>query len=193
MSIDKLKQLREQTGISMMECKKALDESDGDIEKAKDVLREKGKEMVKGREGRKTNSGIVTSYIHANGKIGVLLELFSETDFVAKSEAFQELSHEICLQIAASHPLVVKDDDIKEEFLEKEKKICQKQLEEEKKPKEIMDKIIEGKLRKYKKEVSLLSQLWVKDSSKTIKDLVEEVKAKTGENIEVGKFTRYEI
>jgi len=193
MSIDKLKQLREQTGISMMECKKALDESDGDIEKAKDVLREKGKEMVKGREGRKTNSGIVTSYIHANGKIGVLLELFSETDFVAKSEAFQELSHEICLQIAASHPLVVKDDDIKEEFLEKEKKICQKQLEEEKKPKEIMDKIIEGKLRKYKKEVSLLSQLWVKDSSKTIKDLIEEVKAKTGENIEVGKFTRYEI
>ncbi len=137
--------------------------------------------------------GIVESYIHAGGKIGVLLELHCESDFVAKSEEFKKLAHEICLQIAASRPLFVKVDDIPEEFLDGERKIYQKQFEDSGKPQEIVDKIIEGKLQKYKKEVSLLSQEWVKDTTKTVQDMIDAAKAKIGENIEVGKFSRYEI
>ncbi len=177
----------------MIECKKALEEAGGDIKRAKEILREKGKEMVKGREGRSVAKGIVESYIHAGGKIGVLLELHCESDFVAKSEEFKKLAHEICLQIAASRPLFVKVDDIPEEFLDGERKIYQKQFEDSGKPQEIVDKIIEGKLQKYKKEVSLLSQEWVKDTTKTVQDMIDAAKAKIGENIEVGKFSRYEI
>jgi len=192
-SIDQLKQLREETGISMIECKKALEEAGGDIERAKEILREKGKEMVKGKEGRKTATGIVASYIHPGSRIGVLLELHCETDFVAKSEEFKKLAHEICLQIAAMRPLFVKSEDIPEEFLDGERKIYQKQFEDSGKPQKIIDQIIEGKLEKYKKEISLLAQPWVKDESKTIKDLIDEYIAKLGEKIEIAKFTRYEI
>ena len=193
MSLDTLKQLREETGIPMMECKKALDEAKGDIKRAKEVLREKGKEMVKDRAGRVAGKGLCATYTHAGGRIGVLLELLCERDFVAKSEDFVKTSHEICLHIAAAKPLFVSDDEIPEEFLDGEKKIYTKQMEDSGKPKEILDKVIEGKLSKYKKEVSLLSQAWVKDTSKTITDLVDELKAKTGENIQVGKFARFEI
>ena len=192
-SIDQLKQLREETGISMIECRKALEEAGGDIERAKEILREKGKEMVKGKEGRRAGAGIVASYIHPGSRIGVLLELHCETDFVAKSEEFKKLAHEICLQIAAMRPLFVKSEDIPEEFLDGERKIYQKQFEEFGKPQKIIDQIIEGKLEKYKKEISLLSQPWVKDESKTIKDLIDEYIAKLGEKIEIAKFTRYEI
>lgn len=191
MSIDNLKQLREETGISMMECKKALDEAKGDIKRAKEILRERGTDMVKGREGRKASVGAISSYIHANGKIGVLLELFSETDFVARSDEFKQLASDICLHIAAANPLFVSEDDIDEDVLEAEKKIYMKQFEG-KKP-EMVEKIVEGKLQKYKKEASLLSQAFVKDTQKTIQGVVDGVKAKTGENIIVGRFTRYEI
>ena len=192
-SIEKLKQLRDETGISMMECKKALDEAKGDLKRAKEILREKGKEMVKGREGKAASNGIVESYIHAGAKIGVLLELHCESDFAAKSQEFKSLAHELCLQIAAARPLFVKPEDIPEEFLDGEKKIYLKQMEDSGKPKEILDKVIEGKLNKYKEGVCLLSQAWVKDVSKTVQDLIDEAKAKTGENIEVAKFARYEI
>jgi len=192
-SIEQLKQLREETGISMLECKKALEEAEGDVEKAKKILREKGKEMVKGKEGRKISHGIIQSYIHPGAKIGVLLELACETDFVAKSDDFKKLAHEICLQIAASHPLFSKVEDIPEEFLDGEKKIYQKQFQDSGKPQKIVDQIIQGKLEKYKKEISLLSQPWVKNEEKTIADLIDECIAKVGEKIEIRKFTRYEI
>jgi len=191
--INLLKQLRDETGISMMECKKALDEAKNDLKRAKEILREKGKEMVKSREGRTAAKGLIESYVHSGGRIGVLLQLNCETDFVAKSEAFVNLAHELCLQIAAARPLFVKASDVAEDFLASERKIYQKQFEESGKPQDIMNKIIQGKLDKYQQEVSLLSQPWVKDPSKNMQGLLEEVRAKTGENIEVVKFARFEI
>ncbi len=192
-NIELLKQLREETGISMMECKKALEESGGDLKRAKEILREKGKEMVKNRSERTMSKGIIEAYIHGGGKVGVLLELLCESDFVAKSEPFKQLAHELCLQAAASKPLFVGPDDIPPEFLDSEIKIYQKQFEGSSKPQKIVDQIIEGKLKKYKEEVSLLSQPWVKDQSKIIQDLITETQAKIGENISVAKFSRFEI
>jgi len=192
-SIDQIRQLREATGISMMDCKGALEEAKGDIEKAKKILREKGKEIIKGREGKEALQGIVTSYVHPGSKLGVLVELHSETDFVANGEEFKKLAHEICLQIAAMRPLFLKMEDIPQDFLDGERKIYQKQFEDSGKPQKVIEQIIEGKLEKYKKEISLLSQPWVKDETKTIGELIEESTAKLGEKIEVAGFTRYEI
>ena len=192
-NIDQLRQLRQETGISFLECKNALEEAKGDIKEAKRILREKGKEIAESKVLRKTEQGIIESYLHPGGKIGVLLEICCESDFVAKSEEFKKLAHEICLQITAMKPLFLDDKDISEDFLDGEKKIYQKQFEGSGKPQKIVDQIIEGKLSKYKKEVSLLNQPWVKDEAKTIKDLVNEYSLKLGENIKVKRFTRYEI
>ena len=192
-NINQLRQLREETGISLMECRKALEEAKGDIEKAKKILREKGKEMIKGKEGKGAGQGIVESYVHPGSKIGVLIELHCETDFVAKSEEFKKLAHEICLQIVGMRPLFLKKEDIPQDFLDGERKIYQKQFEGSGKPEKIIGQIVEGKLEKYKKEISLVSQPWVRDETKTIGDLVDEYAAKTGEKIEVVKFARYEI
>jgi len=191
--IEKVRELREQTGVSLIECKKALEKSKGDLERAKEILREKGKEILKEREGKSSQQGIVACYIHPGDKIGVLLQLSCETDFVARNEEFKKLAHEICLQIAAMRPLFVKKEDIPEEFLDGERKIYQKQFENCGKPQKVIDQIVEGKLEKYKKEVSLLSQPWIKDPQKTIEDLIKEVAAKLGEKIEIQKFARYEI
>jgi len=188
-----LKQLREETGISMMECKKALDEANNDIKRAKQILREKGKEMIKGRSQREMSKGLIEAYIHMNGKIGVMLELLCESDFVAKSEDFKKLAHEIALQAAATRPLYLRAEDIPQEVLDEEIKICKKQFDGSGKPQDIIDQIVEGRIKKYKTEVSLLSQFWVKDQSKTIQDLITEARAKIGENINVGKFARFEI
>lgn len=192
-NIDQLKQLRQETGISFLECKNALEEAKGDIKEAKRILREKGKEIAESKVLRKTEQGIVESYLHPGGKIGVLLEICCESDFVDKSEEFKKLAHEICLQITAMKPLFLDEKDVPEEFLKSEKKIYQKQFRDSGKPQKIVDQIIEGKLSKYKKEVCLLSQSWVKDEAKTIKDLVSECSLKLGENIKVKRFTRYEI
>ena len=188
-----LKQLREETGISMMECKKALDESKWDVKRAKEILRENGQEMVKGRSERTMSKGIVEAYIHMNGKIGVMLELLCESDFVAKSDEFKTLAHEIALQGAATRPLFVKPEDIPQDLLDTEIKICLKQFEGANKPQNIIDQIVDGRIKKYKTDVSLLNQPWVKDTSKTIQDLITETRAKIGENITVGKFARFEI
>jgi len=193
MNKEQLKQLREETGISITECQKALEEAVGDLKKAKEILREKGKEMVKGKQSRTASKGMVASYIHPGSKIGVLLQLNCETDFVAKSEDFEKLTREISLQIAASKPFFVKTEDIPEEFLDGEKKVYQKQFQNSGKPQKIIEQIIEGKLMKYKKEVSLLDQNWIKDDSKTIKDLIDEYRAKFGEKIEIERFARFEI
>jgi elongation factor Ts len=192
-TIDQIKQLREETGVSVIEVKKALNQANGDVEKARELLRILGKAVSAKKVSRETKSGLVDTYIHPNAKAGVLLDIRCETDFVAKSPDFKNLAHEICLQIAAMKPIFVSETDIPAEFLDGETKIYKEQAAGSGKPEKIVAQIIEGKLNKYKQEVSLLSQVWIKDDSKTIKDLVEETVAKVGEKIEVKRFARYEI
>ncbi len=192
-SIDQIKQLREETGVSPTECKKALKQTNGDIEKAKEILRIWGKTVANKKLTREVKKGLIDAYIHPNLKTGVLLDIRCESDFVAQSEEFKKIAHEICLQIAAMKPLFVKEEDIPNELLEAEKKIYLEQVKNSGKPQKVVEQIIEGKLKKYKEEVSLLSQPWIKDNSKIIKDLVDDAIAKTGEKIEIKRFTRYEI
>jgi elongation factor Ts len=191
--LEKVKQLREETAVSLGECRKALEESGGDIEKAKDLLRKMGRSLAEKRVSKEAKSGIVYSYLHSNGKVGVMIELRCESDFVANSNDFKNLAHELCLQIAAMNPKFVSPEDIKEEDLAKEKEICEEQLKISGKPKEMFGKIMEGKMAKYKEENSLMTQAWVKDNAKIIKDLFDEVVAKIGEKIKVSRFVRYEI
>ncbi len=192
-NINILKKLRQETGVSLALCQKSLKEAENDIEKAKELLRKWGQDLAGKREGRATNQGIIESYIHPNKRIGVLVELRCETDFVAKNETFQELAHNLALHIAATNPLCVSEQDIPEEKLAKEKEIYLEQAQLEKKPKEIIEKIVEGKIEKYKKEACLLSQQYIKNSDITIQDLLNEAIAKTGENISIGNFARLEI
>ncbi len=192
-NIEEVKKLRNETGASPLDCKKALKESNEDVEKAKEILRTWGKELVNKKKERTTKQGTIKSYIHPNSKVGVLLDIRCESDFVAKSKEFQELSHEICLQIAAMKPLYVNSEEISEEEINKERNIYEEQFKDLGKPQEVINGIVEGKLEKYKKEVCLLDQLWVKDQTKNIKDLITEYISKTEENIEVERFIRYEI
>ena len=190
--LNEIKALREKTGVSLDLCKKALEEG-GDLEKAQELLRKWGQQLAGKRTGRATNQGLVEPYIHANGKLGVLIDLRCETDFVAKTDDFKELAHELALHIAAANPEYVSGDDIPVEMLEKEKEIYIEQMAKENKPKDIMDKIIQGKIDKFKKSICLLDQLFVKDDSRTIQDLINEYITKIGENITIGQFARLEI
>lgn len=192
-SIEQIKELRESTGVSIIECKKALEESAGDMSKAKELLRKWGKDTAQKKSTRATGQGIVDCYIHPNKKVGVLLDLRCETDFVAKSPDFLDLSHEIVMQIAAMKPIYVKETDIPLDVLEEEKKVYKSQVEDANKPENILNQILEGKLKKFKEQVSLLSQPWVKEDKKTIKNVVDEYISKLGENIEVRNFVRFEI
>lgn len=192
-TIDQIRELRELTGVSIIECKKALEEANGDFDKAKEILRLRGKAVAEKKSSRATGQGIVATYVHPNKKVGVMIDIRCETDFVADGEAFNELAHEICMQITAMKPLYVKDTDIPENIIEEERKIYIEQSKDSGKPENIMAQIIEGKLKKYKEQVSLMSQLWMKDDSKTIKGLIDEYIAKLGENIEVKQFSRFEI
>lgn len=191
--IDKLKQLRQKTGVSLAQCKKALLEADEDVEKAKELLRKWGEELAGKKGERETGEGIIEAYIHSNKKIGVLVELRCETDFVAKNKEFCELAHNLALQIAATNPWYVSQEDIEAKVIEKEKEIYQEQAKKENKPQEVMDRIVEGKLEKFKKEISLLSQAYIKDETKTIQDLLNEAIAKLGENISIARFVRFEV
>lgn len=192
-TIDQIKQLREETGVSPTEIKKALEQAGDDFEKAKELLRIWGKTLADKKTSREARQGIIDAYIHPDSKTGVLLDIRCESDFVAKSPDFKNLAHEVCLQIAAMKPLFVKEEDIPEEFLDGETKIYKEQIKDSGKPEQIVSQILEGKIKKYKESVSLLAQPWIKDDSKTIKALVEETIAKTGENIEIKKFSRYSI
>jgi elongation factor Ts len=192
-SADLIKDLRERTGAGMLDCKKALQENGGNIEKAMDFLREKGLAKAAKRGDKETKEGKVISYIHANGKIGVLLELNCETDFVAKNESFDELGKEICLQIAAASPLYINKESVPSDVIEKESSILKSQLVEQGKKPEQIEKIIPGKLTSFFTEVCLLEQIHIKDNKKVIRELIQEFIAKFGENITVGKFTRYQI
>ncbi|WP_022669575.1 translation elongation factor Ts [Hippea alviniae] len=188
-----VKELRERTGAGMMACKKALQETDGDIEKAIDKLREMGLASAAKKAGREANEGKITSYIHAGGKIGVLVEVNCETDFVANTDDFNQLCKDIAMHIAAAAPLYVKREDIPEEELNKEKEIMKEQLRQQGKPENILDKIVEGKIEKYYEEVCLLEQPFIKDSEVKIKDLIQNAIAKLGENIVVRRFARFKI
>ncbi len=192
-NIDLIKKLREETGISLGDCRKALEESNGDIEKAKEYLRKRGQAIAAKKGDRVAGLGIVDTYVHSNKRLGVMIELNCETDFVARSEDFQTLSHEICLQIASMKPLYVKEEDIPEDVLNKEKDMVEEQIKDMDKPKDIKEGIIKGKLDKYKKEVCLVSQPWIKDDTKTIQNLINEYIAKLGENIVIKRFVKYEF
>jgi elongation factor Ts len=192
-TIDQIKQLREETGSAPTQIKKAIEESNGDLDKARELLRVWGKNISIKKGSRDAKSGLIETYLHPNAQNGVLLDIRCETDFVAKSLEFKNLAHEICLQIAAMKPLYVSETDIPEEFLDGEIKIYTEQVKDSGKPEKIVDQIIEGKLNKYKQEVSLLSQVWIKDDSKLISNIIEDVVAKVGEKIEVKRFARYEI
>ncbi len=188
-----VKELRDKTGAGMMACKKALTQTDGDMEKAIDKLREMGLASAKKKASREANEGKVTSYIHAGGKIGVLLEINCETDFVANTEDFNNLCKDIAMQIAASEPVYVSKEDVPQEIIEKEKNIQKELLRQQGKPENILDKIAEGKINKYYEEVCLLEQPFIKDGSVKIKNLVETAIAKLGENIIIKRFARFKI
>lgn len=192
-SIELIKQLREETNISLAECRKALEESKGDIAKAKEILKKQGEAIALKKCEREVSSGVISSYIHAGGKVGVLIKVLCETDFVAKGDLFKELTHELLLQIASMSPLYVEEEDIEEDVLQKEIEIYNEQLKNENKPDNIKENIVKGKLEKFKKEVCLLSQDWVKDNSITIQDLINDYIARLGENIKVKEFVRYEL
>lgn len=188
-----VKELRDKTNVGMMDCKKALEEAKGDLDKAVEILREKGIAKAAKKSGRSTNEGLISSYIHPGDKLGVLVEINCETDFVAKTDDFKNLVHEIAMQVAAANPLVVKREDIAEEVVEKEKEIYRNQAKNEGKPEKILDKIVDGKVEKYFKEVCLLEQPFIRDQDKTITDLLNEAISTLGENITVKRFARYRL
>lgn len=189
-----LTKLRNQTGAGVSDCKKALDEANGDYEKSIEVLRKRGEaKAAKKCAEREVKEGIIYAYIHSNNKAGAMLELDCETDFVAKNEEFQKLAHDFGMQIVAMSPEYVKPEDVPAEIIEKEKEIYRVQLEKEGKPAEIIEKILEGKIAKYYEEVCLLKQSFIKDDSKKMEDVLNEAIAKTGEKMELRRFTRYQI
>ena len=185
--------LRARTGVGMMDCKKALEASNGDMDKAIEILREKGMAQSAKRAGKIASQGIVDSYIHMGGKIGVLLEINCETDFVAKSDDFQALGHDIAMHIAAAAPKYVTTDEVDTTELDKEKEILRAQALNEGKPEAVVDRMVEGRIKKYYKEVCLLEQEFVKDPSKTISQLVSDATIKIGEKISVRRFVRYQM
>lgn len=188
-----VKELRDRTGCGMMDCKKALVECNGDAEKAIDFLREKGLAKAAKKADRNAKDGRVFSYIHNTGKIGVMVEIDCETDFVAKTDEFQQLGHDIAMQIAAANPAYVTPEDVPADVLEREKNIYREQLIAEGKPADRLDKIIEGKIRKYYEQSCLLEQAWIRDGDKKINDLVIALIAKMGENMKVRRFSRFSI
>jgi len=188
-----VKELRQRTGIGMMECKKALQESGGDVEKAIVILRKKGYARAKDKMSRETADGIIGSYIHLNGKIGVLIEANCESDFVARNNEFQELVKNITLHIAAANPKYISSDEIPQEVIDQEKEIILEQFKDSNKPPEIIEKIVQGKLNKFFQEVCLLDQLFIKDDKISIKKLIASHIAKFGENIRIKRFARFEI
>lgn len=188
-----VKELRERTGSGMMDCKKALTEANGDMEKAVEILREKGLASVAKKAGRIAAEGIVESYIHGGGRIGVLVEVNIETDFAAKNSEFHSFVKDIAMQIAASNPLYVQREDIPAEVIEKEREILKVQAVNEGKPEKIAEKMVEGRIEKYYKQVCLLEQPFIKDTDKSVQDILNEKIAKIGEKISIRRFVRYEM
>lgn len=188
-----VKELREKTGAGMLDCKKALEESGGDIERAAEILREKGLSAAASKAGRAATEGLVESYIHGEGRIGVLVEVNCETDFVAKTDNFKRFVRDIAMQIAAAAPLYVSKDEVPEEELNKEREILRAQALNEGKPEKIVDKMVEGRISKYYTEVCLLEQQFIKDPDVTVAELLNSMIAQIGENISIRRFARFEL
>jgi len=188
-----VKKLREKTNAGIMDCKAALQESQGDMEKAVDYLRQKGLAVAQKRAGRTASEGLVHSYIHAGGKIGVMVEVNCETDFTARSEAFTDFAKNLAMHIAATNPLSIDREGLSLEVVAREQEIYRAQALDSGKPEKILDKIVEGKLKKFYQEVCLLEQPYVRDTDITVEDLLNELRAKTGENVVVSRFVRYQL
>ena len=188
-----IKNLRAQTGAGVMDVKNALEEAGGDAEKAKEILRKKGAAIAAKKGDRQAKEGVVVSYIHAGNKVGVLLKLYCETDFVAKTDEFKILANDVAMHIAAMDPKYISKQDIPADVIESEKNIYKEQASGANKPDDVIEKILEGKLDKFAEENCLLEQAFVKDSDKKIRQLIEEYIAKLGENIQIGEFVRYEL
>jgi elongation factor Ts len=192
-SADAVKKLREKTGVGLMDCKEALKQSNGDMEKAMDYLREKGLAKLQKRMGKVASEGSIVSYIHTGGKIGAMVEVNCETDFVANTKEFQEFAKDIAMQITATNPLYVKREDVAQDVVEKEKEIYKKQALESGKPEKILDKIAEGKLEKFYQEICLVEQSFIKNPDITVKELMEELVVKMGEKILINRFVRFQL
>ncbi|MDR3237315.1 MAG: translation elongation factor Ts [Spirochaetia bacterium] len=188
-----IKALRETTQAGMVDCKRALQETDGDMQKAIEFLRKKGLASADKKMGREVTEGIVASYIHSNNKVGVLIELKTVTDFVARNPDFHELAKELCMQIAAANPLYIKMEDVPFEVVEKEKEIYLEQMKDSGKPDNVIEKIVDGKLSKFYSDVCLLEQEYIKENKIIVKNLIKEKIAAFGENIEVSRFSRFQI
>ncbi len=188
-----VKELREKTKAGMMDCKKALQECGGDMEKAVQWLRQKGLAVAAKRAGRSTTEGVVQSYIHAGNKLGVLVEVNCETDFVAKTDQFIQFAKDIAMHIAATNPVCIRREEVPEELLNKEKELYEKQAKEQGKPEHIIEKIVSGRIEKFYKEVCLLEQPYVKDPDKSVQDLLNELIASIGENITIRRFARFQV
>ncbi|MCR8642160.1 translation elongation factor Ts [Paenibacillus sp. N1-5-1-14] len=188
-----VKELREKTGAGMLDCKKALDEANGDVTKAAELLREKGLSAAASKAGRIATEGLCESYIHAGGRVGVLVEINCETDFVAKTDQFRSFVRDVAMHIAASNPTCVRREEVATEDLEKEKEILRNQALNEGKPEKIVDKMVEGRINKYYEENCLMEQSFIKDPDKKISDLVNEKIATIGENISIRRFVRFEL
>jgi elongation factor Ts len=186
-------ELRARTGAGMMDCKKALEESGGELDKAVDLLRQRGALKAEKRAGREATEGVIGSYVHHDGSIGVLVEVNCETDFVARTEDFRALAKELAVHIAATRPLAVRVEDLPPAVVERERQVYEAQVIEQMKPEAIRAKIVEGMLKKFYEESVLLEQKWVKDDKRTVGELVKELSAKTGENVQVRRFARYEL
>jgi elongation factor Ts len=192
-STEQIKQLREATGAGILDCRKALESADGDLKKALDFLREKGLATAAKRAGRRASEGTVELYSHGNGRVGVMVEVNCETDFVARSDAFRTFAHEVALQIAASSPLYITEEDIPEDVIEHEKRIASAKAREDGKPENIIDRIVEGNVKKYKDETVLLRQPYIRDESLTIQQLLNQNIASIGENIVIRRFKRWAL
>ena len=192
-SASQVKDLRDKSGVGMMDCKKALVESNGDIDKAFDILRKAGVAKAQKKAGRSAKEGNIVSYIHPGSKLGVLLELNCETDFVANTDDFTKLGMDIAMHIAATNPIGVRKEDVSEDVLNKEKEIYYDQAKKQNKPEQIIEKMVEGRVQKFYKECILLEQQFVKDSTKTVNDIVTDAVGKLGENIVVSKFVRFQL
>ena len=192
-TIEKIKQLREETAAGMMDVKRALEEAGGDMDGARRVLRERGQAIAAKKSGRETKEGLIEAYIHFNGRVGVLVEVNCETDFVARTPEFKEFARNVALHVASMRPLCVAPEDIPAETLEEERSIAQKQASGTGKPEEIMQRIVEGRLQKWISEQALLTQPYVKEPDKTVGDLLQETIQRVGENVVVRRFTRYEL
>jgi elongation factor Ts len=188
-----VKKLRDQTGAGMMECKAALTEAKGNIDDATTILRKRGLAMATKKSGRSTNEGLIGSYIHMGGKIGVLVEVNCESDFVARTEDFQSLAREIAMQVAAANPVYVRREDVPADVIERERSIYRAQLEGQNKPAQVVEKIVEGKLNSYYEQVCLLDQASIRDPKVTVGQMVQQAIAKLGENIAVPRFVRFKL